>query len=127
VCGSDFSDNLLIALAEYRSDTLEALYTTKCRRMTCKGYNELLQHCYKLHTLSLTLTNKLHAGLDKPQLRQLRTLIIHDSDGKDDVMYTIAQHCTQLKYLKFNFTGYVYSNYSLCAFFAHAGGVQCNI
>lgn len=113
-----FTDASLFALAEHRKDTLESLFVINCENITAVGYNAVLRHCKKLHTMNLDFMDSYTAiplRLLPCLLRNLKTLVIIG----DNMLNRVLQYCVRVDT--------IYTNNSNIAVLIGLSTPSCNL
>ena len=96
ISSTNFSDTLLLELAEHRAETLEVLHMDD-NEVQGESLNVLLKQCHKLHTLRIALPDK--NVIDAPLLANLTTLILECDNRPGPLLKKIAHHCRRLEFL----------------------------
>lgn len=121
VSGAAFGATFLLALLQNSSDTLEILY---CHHGTLVhdnngcGYDQLLTHCQKLHTLSLSVNEPYDRLSDLSLLSRIKTLMVCNAHVRDAYVVQALHACAAVEHLlldifdacpcEFDYTGLIH-------------------
>lgn len=95
---TNFTDSLLLKLAERCRDTLQALHIQHCYRMSGEGVRSVLTHCHKLHTIHVSEYE--HLEFDVMLMANITTLgIVYDCFLAEDNFEPFMSHLRHLQHM----------------------------
>lgn len=97
VSNTSVTDEMLIAIAEHNSETLEVFHMEYCREVLGSGFGALLQKCTKLHTAHITYSEDTFVDFDFALLSNLTELHVSNQNETQGYMNSLVKHCTKVE------------------------------